>query len=515
MVASSALKTKYKTMKNWIKIFSKHSFMLCTLFFIALFSSCKKDSNPNNLPDADPSKYERVSSEGVIKILAIGNSFSEDALETNLYDLAKASGKTVIIGNLYIGGASLATHRNNAERTVPIYSYRKVSESGEKTTRANISLNLAVLDEKWDYISFQQASPSSGQLETVQADLPAVYNYVKTMASNPDVKYVYHQTWAYAQSSTYAPFENYDKDQLTMYNAIMNVSQKVKEIVPVDIIVPAGTAIQNARTSALGDIFNVADGYHLNNLGKYIAASTWFEAIFGQSVVGNTYKGGFSDFEVLVAQNAAHLATTKPHEISSMAAYEAQPIPLVNAVLVDFGNAVPSPSWNQMSGFTVGSKINLKDSLNVFVGMALTVTQRFNAINTDGAKVTNTPLNMPENVSSRSFYGNSRGALFNGITTPQGEIEISGLINTLTYNFSFFGSRAASDNRETKYTLTGANTGSANINPSSNSTAIATINNIQPNAEGKIILTVTSGAANLGANGWFYLNAARITSNNN
>ncbi|RZK64037.1 MAG: DUF4886 domain-containing protein, partial [Pedobacter sp.] len=332
--------------------------------------------------------------------------------------------------------------------------------------------------------------------------------------SNPDVKYVYHQTWAYAQGSTYAPFENYGKNQLTMYNAIANVSQRVKDIVAIDMLVPAGTAIQNARTSALGDAFNVSDGYHLNNIGKYIAAATWFETIFGQSVVGNSYKGGFSDFEVLVAQNAAHLAIAKPFEITSMATYEAQPIPLTSSVLVDFGNAAPSPSWNQMAGFTVNSKINLKDSLNVFVGMALTVTQRFNAINTDGARATTTPLNMPQNVSSQSFYGNSKG-VFNGITTPQGVIEISGLINTLTYNFSFFGSRAASDNRETKYTLTGANTGSGSLNPSSNSTAIATVNNIRPNAEGKIILTVTSGTANLSANGWFYLNAAKITSNNN
>lgn len=501
-------------MKNWFKILGKHSVTLLTMSLILLTSSCKKDGNPNNLPEPDPSKYERPANEGVIKILAIGNSFSEDALETNLYDLAKAKGIKVIIGNLYIGGASLATHKSNAEKTTPIYSYRKVGEDGVKTTRANISLNLAILDEEWDYISFQQASPNSGQLETVQADLPAVYNYAKSLAKNPNVKYVYHQTWAYAQNSSYNAFENYNKDQLTMYNAIMNVSQKVKEIVPIDIIVPVGTAIQNARTSALGESFNVADGYHLNTLGKYIAASTWFETIFGESVVGNNYKGGLSAFEVLVAQNAAHLAVLKPHEITSMASYEAEPIPLENPVLVDFGNATPSPSWNQMSGFTQGSKINLKDSLNVFVGMSLTILERFNNINTNGAINTTTSLNMPNNVSARNFYGNARGPIFGGVVTPQGVIEVAGLIKTLTYNFSFFGSRAASDNRETKYTVTGANTGSASINTASNSTDVATINNIQPNADGKIIISVTAGDNNLTTNGWFYLNAAKITSNN-
>ena len=40
---------------------------------------------------------------GVIKILAIGNSFSEDAAESYVDDLAKANNIDVIIGNICIG----------------------------------------------------------------------------------------------------------------------------------------------------------------------------------------------------------------------------------------------------------------------------------------------------------------------------------------------------------------------------------------------------------------------------
>ena len=43
----------------------------------------------------------------VIKILAIGNSFSQDAVEQYLYELADAEGMPVINGNMYIGGCSL------------------------------------------------------------------------------------------------------------------------------------------------------------------------------------------------------------------------------------------------------------------------------------------------------------------------------------------------------------------------------------------------------------------------
>lgn len=42
-----------------------------------------------------------------IKILAIGNSFSEDAIEQYLHELAYADGIETVIGNLYIPGCSL------------------------------------------------------------------------------------------------------------------------------------------------------------------------------------------------------------------------------------------------------------------------------------------------------------------------------------------------------------------------------------------------------------------------
>ncbi|MDE6646879.1 MAG: DUF4886 domain-containing protein, partial [Prevotella sp.] len=40
----------------------------------------------------------------VIKVLAIGNSFSEDAVEQYLYELAAAQGDSLVIGNAYIPG---------------------------------------------------------------------------------------------------------------------------------------------------------------------------------------------------------------------------------------------------------------------------------------------------------------------------------------------------------------------------------------------------------------------------
>lgn len=282
-----------------------------------MLGACSKNEGPTQVPNPEPPITGTT--DGVVRILAIGNSFSEDAVESNLYELAKEKNQKVIIGNLYVGGASLALHKSNIENNKDAYQYRKIDTTGKRVPMLNKSIAFALADESWDYISFQEGSANSGQLQTVQASLPAVYAFVKANATNPHVKYVYHQTWAYAKNSTHSAFPNYNKDQLTMYNAIVNVSQQVKNIVPIDIIIPAGTAIQNGRTSSIGDNFT-RDGYHLSiPMGRYTAACTWFEAIFNQSTVGMIYKPAtLSASEVAIAQNAAHLANLKPYATTDM-----------------------------------------------------------------------------------------------------------------------------------------------------------------------------------------------------
>ena len=49
-----------------------------------------------------------------VRILAIGNSFSQDAVEQYLHELAEAEGISTIIGNMFIGGCSLERHVKNA-----------------------------------------------------------------------------------------------------------------------------------------------------------------------------------------------------------------------------------------------------------------------------------------------------------------------------------------------------------------------------------------------------------------
>ncbi len=284
------------------------------LVFIAFILSLSYPAFSNN---GGESKIEK--SDNVVKILAIGNSFSQDAIETYLHELAKAEGISVIIGNLYIGGASLDLHWKNASDNAAAYDYRKIDVDNIKTNRPNTSIADALIDENWDYVSFQQASPFSGQYNTYDATLPLLLGYVQLRVSKPKVNYILHQTWAYAQNSTHAGFANYNKDQMTMYNAIKDATKRAKDLVGIDLLIPAGTAIQNGRSSSVGDNFT-RDGYHLDlTIGRYTAACTWFEAIFGKNVIGNSYKPDtMSSHEAEIAQKAAHSAIVNPYEITVM-----------------------------------------------------------------------------------------------------------------------------------------------------------------------------------------------------
>jgi hypothetical protein len=265
-------------------------------------------------------KSWKVNKDSIIRILAIGNSFSDDAVEHYLYGLAKAGGYKVIIGNMYIGGCSLETHWKNASENKDAYNYRKIDVNGNKTKTPKVSLEAAIADEKWDFISFQQNSGNSGLFQTYQEPLPLLFNYVKERAKNSKVKYIWHQTWAYSQNHKNPKYEeNYQSDQMTMYKGIMEASTRVNQIAKFDLLIPSGTAIQNARTSFLGDNLT-RDGYHLNlYIGRYVASCTWYEALFGESVVGNTFiPAKVSEYEAQMGQHAAHAAIKKPFKVTML-----------------------------------------------------------------------------------------------------------------------------------------------------------------------------------------------------
>lgn len=253
--------------------------------------------------------------DGVLKILTIGNSFSDDSM-AYVYGIAKSAGVTEVkLGNLVIGGCTLDLHTSNAKRETKAYEYR-TNSAGSWSTTQNCKMSTAIQSENWDYISLQQASGSSG-VESTYGNLPSLIDYVQGLC--PEAKVVWNMTWAYQQDSTHGEFSKYGKDQMTMYHAILDtVAKKVIPEPTIYTVIPTGTAIQNARTSYVGDHLT-RDGYHLSlDFGRYVAGMTFVHKLTGLPVDGVDYMPESVDEEMRrIAVESATNAVKFPTEVTA------------------------------------------------------------------------------------------------------------------------------------------------------------------------------------------------------
>ena len=204
-----------------------------------------------------------------MKILAIGNSFSEDA--TALLQLLAPE---LFVRNMYIGGCSLQRHCSEAQNNAASYIYE---ENGADSVGHLITLQDALTREKWDVITVQQVSGQSGRLESYYPYLPELISYVRKYSA---AEIVFHQTWAYDHDTDHPDFALYGKNQQTMRSAIKEASETASQREGLRVI-PVGEMIALLRRTPVFDKQNgglslTRDGYHLSlNYGRYAAALVW------------------------------------------------------------------------------------------------------------------------------------------------------------------------------------------------------------------------------------------------
>ena len=188
------------------------------------------------------------------------------------------------------------------------------------------TLKYALQLYDWDIITMQQGSPVSGDPSSL-GNLQNLIDYVNATKTNPNAKLYWHMTWAYSQFTAHSGFANYNNDQLTMYNAIVNTT---KDCILTNSgfagVIPAGTAIQNYRGNDTNNkiiengYITVSDGYHLKNYSEVLAAMTWLRTLTGLSLNGikcNSSDVSFASAEVRALRRSAENAYLNPFEIHS------------------------------------------------------------------------------------------------------------------------------------------------------------------------------------------------------
>ncbi len=197
----------------------------------------------------------------MIKILAIGNSFSQDAVYY-LHDIAMAANTKIKVVNLYIGGCSLEMHWNNINADAANYDY----ELNGLPVGRKISIREALQEESWDYITLQQVSGDSGILDSYEPFITDIYNYVRQQV--PAAEILLHQTWAYEVDSQHPAFAKYDRDQKRMSQLIEVAYTNLSNRMDMRII-PCGKVIEELRTYPTfdytkGGISLCRDGFHMH-----------------------------------------------------------------------------------------------------------------------------------------------------------------------------------------------------------------------------------------------------------
>lgn len=231
-----------------------------------------------------------------MKILTIGNSFSEDATRY-LHGIAKSQGVDFEIVNACIGGCSLERHYNNMVGNIKDYMlYYNGTFTG-----FNITLEEALKSREWDVITLQQVSHLSFKRDSYYPYITELLKYIREL--QPGAKLYLHQTWAYEQDSYRLKEIAGYQDQKQMLADIRNAYRETAEAEGLDGIIPSGemmyALLENGIEKVHADTFHASRG-----VGRYALGLLWLRALTGVSVMDNS----FSDFDVPVTQDEIAVA---------------------------------------------------------------------------------------------------------------------------------------------------------------------------------------------------------------
>ncbi|MCL1853655.1 MAG: DUF4886 domain-containing protein, partial [Peptococcaceae bacterium] len=263
-----------------------------------------------------------------IKILSIGNSFSNDGMDYNvngsslLFRVLRETGYTdITLGILDIGGCSLQMHWANASNNSNSYGYHKLKSqtaSGIWTNTAGVTMLQGIEDEDWDIIVLQQVSGDS-HVANSYGPLKDLAGYINSKKTKPNARLGWQMTWAYGLTDEVpgggGSLKATSLEQLTMYNGIIAaVESEVVSNPAVDFIIPSGIAIQEMRGYVPGNKLIRDNGSHLSvGLGRYTAGMTWITAVTDASVDTIAYKPlGVSEAEQNYVKQAVNKAISFP-----------------------------------------------------------------------------------------------------------------------------------------------------------------------------------------------------------
>lgn len=259
---------------------------------------------------------EAARTDKTLKVLALGNSFSQDAT-SYIKQIVLADNLDLRVASASIGGCSFERHYNNITNGTKDYSF--VYYTPEQTFRfGEVSLEQCLKASDWDIITVQQVSGLSGKYETYYPYAPELISYVKKLCPNAEIRV--HMVWAYARYYPGITGNGY-VTQDNMYNRVVDSYERFAKEMGGLKILPSGRAMQIARLAGIGDSLH-RDGFHCSEIGRILTGWVWFESLTGISALESkfvpktatpTYMDEvfITDEEEKILRNAAHQAVVE------------------------------------------------------------------------------------------------------------------------------------------------------------------------------------------------------------
>jgi len=252
-----------------------------------------------------------------LKILFVGNSFAVDTMH-HAAGVAKDLGiQNIKFCVLFVGACSIDMHYAHAMGDLPVYTYHTNTGEGWSTVEG-YRISDAIKSDDWDWIAIQHGTKAPSRYTAPESyrNLTPLIRYIKDLAPEP-TKIAFNLTWMGEHTSQHHEIVSYEGNTALMRQKLIEVTQAVVTTNSlIDLLVPTGTAIENARTSQIGLL--TRDCYHLSmDKGRYIAALTFIATITGLSIDSLSWAPkGVDEYALRVAIESANNAIKAPFEIT-------------------------------------------------------------------------------------------------------------------------------------------------------------------------------------------------------
>lgn len=296
---------------------------LALLLALTLCCGALAGCNGENKPADDPAPEKIVEDDGVMKILLIGHSLGVDSAFM-FPDVARNEGmENLVFGFLYHSGCLVAQHVDYAKKNARQYAYYEYDISRDQEWfRADCNgnftpcpagaandiyiedgsiaqtLQFGIQRHDWDMVILQAGSGESANrrhasqyyAQNPNATLPGYIQELMDYVNENDVekqsptKFSWNMVWsspkdpAVRRESTNQMLQTeYGGSEYAYYQAMSDTLQEL--VIPTydwQYIFPAGTTMQNLKSTKLPNAELYRDYAHATDFGRLCVAYTWY-----------------------------------------------------------------------------------------------------------------------------------------------------------------------------------------------------------------------------------------------